>query len=292
MNNLLDKEQKERISNIRSQQEPVIVDNEKVFTGLWRLTYTLVNERGIEGFSGKFISTYPDAITGRDRILFDLNKQPQAGFFIDKVSMLFDPSNNRMHALILDWLIGHPEVGVEGAEGLQNVYYQNKESNPRLKLVSLDWQRTNDIDNEDIIDRVIGKILSDNPKKAITLKKARFILAELGETYYEESLISVPSKEKKHLINRIKKYAKQGTTNAKKVSRIIDDLAYAQAKFEIRELMRLGIVVFEHGSYRFNLTPIGIDIQSAMNWFSQNSDVYSSLQEKLYETLRSEGRMK
>lgn len=280
-----------RVLDVAKKQKSVIFDKERIGGGMWKLTYTLQNSQGVAAFSGKHITSYADAITGKERILFDINGEYMTGFMMDTTLKTIDPATNPWNVTLLDWLIGHPEVGVEGIKIDQLDYVRVKNSNPRFKLVNLNEQEVEAIDDNDEIDRMIGRLVAVGPK-AISLAKVRHVLAALNKPYMEHKHISKPSTEKKVLMNIIKNHVRTGKDEARQIGIILDNLEDAQWSYELRELMRYGMIAKTNGSFKYNDIPLGIEPQSVINWFKQNHDTWDALQAQLHERLRTDGFLK
>ncbi len=277
----------ERMLDIGKDQKSVIFDKELIGGGMWKLTYSLQNTQGVAAFSGKLLSSYADAITGKDRILFDVNGEYMMGFMMDATLKLIDPATNMWNTTLLDWLIGHPQIGVQGIK-IDEAYAAVKNTNPRFKLINLNEQEVETIEDNDIIDRMIGTLVAVGPK-ALSLLKLRYILAGLNMSYMEFKHIKKPIIEKKVLTNTIKTYVRQGTEQTAKVQNVLDHLEDAQWSYELRELLRYKYIVKTNGSYKYNNIPLGISPESIINWFKQNADVYDALQEELFARLKEDG---
>lgn len=209
---------------------------------------------------------------------------------MDTTMKLINPDENIWFVTLLDWLIGHPEVGVEGVK-VGKEYLSVKNTNPRFKLVNLNEQEVEKIDDNDEIDRMIGRLVAVGPK-ALSLSKLRYILAGLNKPYFEYKHITKPSTEKKVLMNVIKTHVRRGTDECRQVENVLNHIEDAQWSYELRELLRYEMVVKTNGSYKYNDVPLGVEPQSVINWFKQNMDTYSAVRETLYAKLKEDGFMK
>lgn len=269
------------------QNETKQIVKEGLIKGTWKLTYALVNNLGEQGFSGKLISSYTDPMTSKGRHLFNADGQFLPGYFIEKTVVTFNPELNPWHATLIDWLVGHPEVGIVNAQcQIHKNYLTKKNDNPRIKLVNLDHEDVVELEEEDYIDKVVGILSIDGPK-SVTLKKLRFLLSALNLDYRYEKMISIPAKEKIKLRKRVKDYVRSSYANAVKVNGILADLDQAKILYEIKELVRTDILFVSGGMYMYKGNPLGISTESVMNHFSNNPDFYTEITSELYAKLKN-----
>lgn len=270
------------------EKELRVMSKEGLIEGIWQLKYKLVNDLGPEGFSGRMIGSYPDSITGKERKLYNVNGQERAGYMIQRQVTNLD-SRNPQHRMEIDWLIGHPEVGVAQEQTkIDDRYYAKKLSNPRITLVNLDHQSVVDLEEEDYIDKLIGKIAQDTGKQAFSRDKLRFILSAVKLEYREERLINKPELEATKLRSRLKGYVRSSYKNAQQVNKILDNIEEAKFIYEIKELTRTGIISISDGMYRYKGNALGISYDSIIGFFNNDPEFYAELSSKLYEALKRE----
>tara|TARA_R110000772_G_scaffold240754_8_gene353047 strand:- start:2758 stop:3600 length:843 start_codon:yes stop_codon:yes gene_type:complete len=275
--------------NVVKLDRPKQLMTEEAINGTWKLVYKTTNNLGVAGFSGRFLSSYPDAITGQDRHLENRNGQFVPGYFIQKIVTMLHPTSNREHRKVIDWLVGHPEVGVEVSQTkLSARYIEDKRSNPRIKLVNLDFEEIEDLEQEDFIDKLIGLLSLDTGAKSVGLKKLRYVLAQLNMTYREAKYLTQPVIEKQKLRKTLKTFVRSSLDNAKKVELILDNLDAAQFEFELKEMLRVGVLDISNGMYLYLGNPLGMSKESVRDYFSNNPDLKVELTEKLYNELKKE----
>jgi hypothetical protein len=257
--------------------------------GVWQLKYKLTNSLGIQGFSGRMIGPYAHPLTQTPQQLVLPDSGPQVGFFISDVIMNFYPEKSLRDAAIINWLVAHPEVGIEKTHVKQSdKFFNNKKSNPRISLINLDHQDMEEIDNEEFIDLLVGQVSMETGTKAIGIEKLRFILSKLNLNYREAKFISEPSIEKKHLRKRLKTYIRKDIRNAREVETILDNMENAKFVYEIKELMRLGLIVKRGGMYMYEGNPLGSSYDFIIEFFRKNEEFYTDITQRLYSTLKSE----
>lgn len=267
------------------------VKNPEVLKGVWRMKYRLTNRMGGGGFSGRNLTTYPDPITGQPRHLYNINGDRTNGFFIEKQVTVFTPDTNPEHRTIVDWLIGHPEVGIQPEQiGIDkdSRIMTKKSSNPRIELLNLDYEEVSDLEDEDYIDKLVGRISLDSGSQSLGIEKLRFILAKLNKPYVELKYVTNAKIEKQKLRKRLKDHIRQSVENAKQVDQILDDLDSAKLEYEIKEMNRHGIVYVANGMYKYEGVPLGTSIDSVVKYFRENPDFYADITTKLYEALKAE----
>ena len=135
---------------------PRTVSDPKLLNGIWRLTYVLVNRMGAEGFSGRLLDSYTDTITNKPRHMYNEYGFMQPGYFIERQTTIFRPDENILDRNTVDWLIGHPKVSIEQKQiGVSKKFMSMKDDNPRIKLVNLDYQEIQHLEEEDFIDKLV-----------------------------------------------------------------------------------------------------------------------------------------
>jgi hypothetical protein len=274
---------------METQEKEKTVLSEGVIKGRWKLSYSLVNNNGIAGFSGRMIGPYRDPFTGKQRFLYNANGDRLLGFSIEKVEMDFNPEFNPDDRLAIDWLVGHPEVGVTNDQvRLNKQYLSRKISNPRIKLINLDHQDIRELVEEDFVDKLIGLISLDNGKNALGIEKLRFVLSKLNLSYREEKLINDPTIEKQKLRQRLKTYTRASYEHAKEVGKIMEDLNGAQFVYEIKEMERLKIIKKSNATYMYEGNPLATSYEGLRLYFENQPEFYAELSGKLYEALKSQ----
>jgi hypothetical protein len=265
------------------------VKSRKDLSGTWRLTYKLTNRMGPAGFSGRNLTNYIDPLTKRERGLYNLDGQLTNGYFIERQTTLFHPDENPVDANILDWLVGHPKVFVEQKHAnLDAKYVAAKESNPRITLVNLDYQDVVNLDEEDYIDKLVGKIVLDSGVHAIGIEKLRFILAKLNLQYRDDKYVRNIDVEKPKLRKRLKDFVRRGMEQAKLVNAVLDNLKEAQYEYEIKEMIRLNILLNQGGIFKYEGEILGLNVDSVINYFNNNTDFYSQISQQLYLAIKKE----
>lgn len=286
-------ETKQKTQNERREEylKAVVVDP-KTMGNKWELRIQISNSQGIKAFGGRMLTAYLHPLTGVSVPLVNLEGQPEIGFMIDRPSMILDPINNPMDRRIIDWLLAHPEVNVEGLS-LTDKINSGKKPNSTVSLVNIDRQEMDLIDNENIIDLVIGRLSDESPLKGLSLAKFRYLLAYFNLPYFDRRYITAKTTEKKLLRSRLKNFARTtdslGRLNAQKIAEVLDEAENLKYHYEFKEMLRLDIVVESNGSYKFHNVPIGSTIESAVNWIKNNLDVYTEMQAALYPALKKEG---
>lgn len=265
------------------------VRDRRKLLGVWRLTYKLTNRMGPGGFTARMLDSYTDPLTGRPRHLYNENGIQQPGYMITKQTTILEPRTSRHDAHIVDFLLGHPSVFVEKEHGdLDPAYLKVKQSNPRITLVNLDHQDLDAMEDEDFIDKLVGTISLDKGANALGIEKLRFILAKLNMTYREAKYINDSIVEKTRLRKRLKDYVRKGKKQAEEVIAIIDNLERARYEYELKEAIRTKLITNNGGVYRYKEVSIGSTTDSAIEYLTNNQDLYGEIMAELYKILKAE----
>lgn len=289
----METKEKETVSNPRENYLRSVVLDPKKMTGTWEVRIQITNSEGSKAFGGRLLSAYKHPLTGERVPLINLNFEEEIGLMIDKPIMRFFPDTDRMHRRTIDWLLAHPEVGVEGI-GLKEGVLGKKISNPQITMKNVDRQEMEDIDVEDKIDIVLGKLSEDGPK-SISLEKLRYLLAHFNLPYFDIRYIKSKATEKKYLRQKIKNFARntqkdsEGKRNAEKIEEVLSELDGLKYAYEFKELLRHNIIREAYGVYKYNNVPLGSNEQSVILWMKSNLEVYSEMVAELYPKLKQEG---
>jgi hypothetical protein len=261
-------------------------------TGVWELKIEITNSQGTKAFGGRRLTTYIHPLTGIRVPLINLDGEEELGYMIDKPTMRLHPDTNQMDRRIVDWLISHPKVGVEGIE-LTDRISAKKESNPTVTLKNVDRQEMSMIDDQDTIDVVIGKLSDDNPKTGISLERLRYLLAHFNLPYFDIRWIKNKTAERKLLRQKIKNFARgtspSGKLNAVLIDEVLSEVDNLKYSYEFKEMLRHDIVREANGIYKFNNVPIGSNENSVISWMKNNLEIYTEMVGALYPKLKQEG---
>lgn len=269
----------------------VVIDPKKM-AGVWEMKIEISNSQGTKAFGGRRLTTYIHPLTGTRIPLVDLDGQPTLGYMIDKPTMRLMPDTYPMDRRIVDWLICHPEVAVEGIE-LTDRIKSKKLSNPSISLKNVDRQELSLIDDQDTIDVVIGKLSDDNPKTGISLERLRYLLAHFNLPYFDARWIKNKTTEKKILRQKIKLFARaksaSGKLNALLIDELLIDIDNLKYSYEFKEMLRYDIIREANGIYKFNNVPIGSNENSVISWLKNNLEIYTEMVGVLYPKLKADG---
>ena len=269
------------------------VDKKENLLGDWRLTVEITGRMGVGGFTAKLIDSYTDPVTGKPRHYYNEHGVQQAGFMIEKPIVTLHPRTSRQHAHAVDFLLGHPTVFVESEHGRLNKKYQEaKQSNPRIKLVNLDHQDLDNLEDEDTIDKLVGLISLDKGSNALSTLKLQYILAALNMTYIEDKFLMGTNAQKPKLRKRLKEFVRKGENadNAITVNRIIENLDEAKYVYQVKELLRFEIITLLDGHYKYEGHPLGVNTESVIQYFIKNPDFYGDLMTTLSNKYKEESK--
>ncbi len=249
-------------------------------SGKWILTRNLTNTLGVEGFSSALISNYPDPfVPGVTRGLMSSNGAMLLGYTMTTPKVVLSPDTKFDDRYAVNFLLGHPEVQVDGIDLVPEAR-SRKSSNPIYKLVAVDKQHFQKIDDDDIIDRVIAKIIVQGPQ-ALSLEKIRGIMATLNLNYINRRYHNDKSSEKKILVSNLKIFVRQSVENAKRVEDVIKDIAQVEHILLIKEMMRFDMLIYTYGSYKYKNEAIAIDIDGVIKYFVNNPDLYAFIKNEV-----------
>ncbi len=277
-----------------AKQESIInkgIIDEKRLRGKWRLSYKVTNTIGHNGFGSRGLSTYVHPITGKKMTLI-IDGQKVHLYEIMSSSTTLDPDINRNHKALVNWLLPHPEVMVDDVS-LGSEISSKKNGNSKIKLVNIDFQDLTAIEDEDTIDRMVGRLSLYGGTEAIGFEKLGYILAGLGLPYEDKRYMSqTPQAKKTHtklLRNKLKKFVKVSVENAKKVDEAIVNIEENKKVYCVKLLLDNGVITYNNGMLKYNNTALGTDIPSVTNFLSTNSEFWLEIQDKVSKILKNRG---
>lgn len=239
-------------------------------TGRWKLIYKYGNSIGPEAFGGKHLGTYASPFDGTKVYRRSVDDKRLNGYMMDRLAVDLFPDENRDHKLLISFLICHPEVTVEGVKKLDPKIAKATQGN-KVFLRCVDYLEIEDIEDEDYIDKVVGRLVLDHGPNSIGIDKLRHVLAALNMPYSDNRFSG--EAEKKALRSKLKAWTRKSLENAKKVQEAIDELDQSREVFLFKEMIRLRIIVDHGGLYKFNNIPLGSNYLKVQSFFNDNPEV-------------------
>lgn len=253
-------------------------------TGRWKLTYKTTNNIGPSAFGGKHLPVYPSPFDSKKTYRRSVDDKPLKGFMMDRLSIDLFPDENLDHKHLVNWLICHPEVAVVGVPNIDSRILKKKEV-CKITLTCVDYLEISDIDEDDFIDKVNGRLSVEGGPQAVGLDRLRYILASLNMTYrndrYEKKI------EKKVLRKSLKNFVRSSVENARIVDALIEDHDNAKDHFIFKEMIRTNVIVNIGGVYKFQNTPLGITEDKTIQFLTNNPDLKISMVSELYKIINS-----
>lgn len=238
--------------------------------GRWKIIYKYGNSIGPEAFGGKHLATYRSPFDGTKVWRRSVDNKALTGFMLDKLSIDLKPDTNPDHKLLISWLICHPEVQVEGVPKLNELIVNSKTAR-KVTLKCIDYIEMEDIDEEDFIDKIIGKLVLDHGTNAIGIDKLRHVLAALNMPYTDSRFTG--SAEKKALRSKLKTFTRKNLVNAKAVNKAIEDLDSSKDRFQFKEMLKHKVLIDMGGLYKFNNVPVGSSYERVTTFWNDNPEV-------------------
>lgn len=275
-------------TELKEKSKKIVAQN--LLTGKWEISTTTKGTMGKMAFGGRMLTHYPHPISGETVHLKDVNGQIKPGYFIEKLTQVLRPDENPQDRLALQWLIAHPEVTVEGAQIDRSI---KKSKANTVILRNIDNQTLDQIEEEDFIDKILGRLSIDSGPQAIGLKRLRILLAHFNLSYFEKRYLNNPEVEKKLLRKRLKAFCRvkgsDGRFNAYHVHEIIDEIDNYEIDYLFKQMVRTNLIKFHNSMYHYNNTPIGTTDASCVQFFKDFPNIYSEIQQKLFPILKEEG---
>jgi hypothetical protein len=113
-------------------------------------------------------------------------------------------------------------------------------------------------------------------------------LAKLNLQYRDDKYVRNIDVEKPKLRKRLKDFVRRGMEQAKLVNAVLDNLKEAQYEYEIKEMIRLNILLNQGGIFKYEGEILGLNVDSVINYFNNNTDFYSQISQQLYLAIKKE----
>lgn len=251
--------------------------------GNWELKYEPTNTLGPNAFGGYHIPAYSSPYDQKKVWLKGVNGEAKNGFIMDNLVLSFNPDKFVDHKNKISFLLCHPEIAVVGVPDLDKIVVDSKNAR-KITLTYKDFAELDAIEEEDFIDRILGKLSLDGGKDAVGLTKLRYILAYCGHPYRDVRFTG--EKEKKVLRSKLKKFVKRSYASAQVVENAMKKLDLAKATFEFKEMVRLGILKYDNITYKYNSVPVGVNFDECEAFFNNNPEVRTAGLQKLYDNIK------
>lgn len=260
-----------------------------VIGGKWRLTYKVRNSQGPQAFGGFHLPNYNSPFDHTYVRLRNVNFQAMGGYMIDSIVKDFKPDDDPNQKLLLNWMICHPWVNLQGVKEVDQRILDHKakdgKNDGKITLTCLDYLEVSGLEDENYIDTVIGNLSQDKGIHSVGMKRLRYIMAQLDLPYAIPRF--EPDVEKKALRSKLKTFVRKSMENAKIVNNIIHDIDPAKVRYEFKEMARTKVLVFSNGVYKFNNVPVGDNFETTEVFFNNHPEVRVSAINKLYKILES-----
>lgn len=253
--------------------------------GKWKLEL-LIAEDQVEKFSLATLAPYEHPVL-QQRYFPSADNQPLTHFVVDKIILFFFPKENKSHRRILDWLILHPEVQVDGLS-LNEIQLNNKVK-ARFKLINVDMQDFTEMEEENIIDEMVGRLSFSAGPYSVGIKKLRYASAALGLSYTDKRHSNNVESEKIHLRNKLKHFVRRKKENAIELRNILSNVDSAESMFALKVLLDKKEIIYEHGIFKYNGNILSTSLESSIGFLTNAPEIKAEMIDKAHKYLLSDG---
>lgn len=271
---------------INKEHEYVVngVLDSRQLSGRWKLEYLITNTLGANGFGSVSLEPYMHPETRLWQYPM-VDGQPKVIVEITAKETIYDPDNNPNHKSLINWMLNHPRVKIDGMKMDSNIQ-KNKKANSKFKLYNVDLQDFEEFQDENIIDKMVGLLTLETGVNAIGKEKLKYISAKLNLPFRDRRVITNPKAEKLILQNKIKNFVKKSKENALLVNDIVNNLEDAKKHYCIKELIESGDIAITNGMLKYKHFVLGMNIDSAAHFLEQNAECWLEIQGKVSEKLK------
>lgn len=259
--------------------------NPEYLTGRWKMIYTPENVLK-DAFGVKLLPPYRNPFTKELIFPLDENNVPMLGFAVDQLVSYFNPDkdDNLEHYNAIAFLIGHPEVNLPGVP-IDEKFASQKQDNCKITLVSIDFADQEEMQDQEIIDLMLGRLSFETGKLAIGLEKIEWVLAKLNLPFRDKRYINDKGQLKRQLRKVLKNHIRGSAEKASEVETILDNLEDAKKHWVVLSCIDLDLFTFSAGTFKHQNHPIGFNVESCVDYLKMNSEHYAMLQTELYKEL-------
>jgi len=253
----------------------------KQLRGRWKLYYEITNTLGPHGFGSVTLDPYIHPKTRLWQYPV-VDNSPKVIVEITAAETVYDPDTNPNHRSLVNWMLNHPRVMTDGVD-LDKEVLQTKEANSKFRLVNVDLQDFSEFEENNIIDQMVGRLTLTSGDMEITTKKLKYILAKLNMPFKDRRIVSNPKSERLILQNKLKSFVKKGVKEANAVKEIIENLEDARKHYYVKAMIDAGEIKVKNGMLRFKNYSLGVNIDSAVLYFENNTKEWSELQAAVHK---------
>ena len=217
-----------------------------------------------------------------DRIMFHTASGQVDSFVATKVRTVLDPDNSEIDRLNVSSLMKNNNVklfGMSDSEHKSLVSKGLKKSNPRFMLKSLNHASSKKFDQTKSLIKARFVLYDDNSN--LDKQKLIWLCSYFGIPYRND--ISDVKKYKENLVNRLDKFIQKSQENIDLFLKTLDEIKSIEVNYYITELMRMGIVSFYNGIYKFEDRPIGATVKDIISFLESSPTLYESMKKKVFE---------
>jgi hypothetical protein len=253
--------------------------------GKFKIVYTPTGPHGQQGFGGIHIPSYPSPFDGKNTMLRTIDDKPANGFILDSIEKVYTPDSSIEDKYKVSWLICHPGIKLDGfKKGQVDQKILDKKKGGKITLIAMDQKEFADMDEDDYIDRLVGKISMDAGSAVMGIDKIRVILAALNIRHRDPRYKGV--QERKVLRTKLKKYVRSSYKNAQQVNKILKDIEGNTDAYNFKEMVNQGIITYDNSVYKYINTILGRHEDQVILFLNTNVEVKTEMVAKMKENLK------
>lgn len=288
----------------RSFKEVILGSHINELNSTWKLTIQVTNSQGVRAFGGYNVGPYYSPLTGNTVMNRSKDNKPINGYFIEVPEIIFKPNNKTVKGVEdgnnVAFLLGSPEVYVEGFPHLPEVFKNNKNGSRKIVLTNLDRQETDIIDYENEVDKIVGLLSADAGPKQVGLETLKHICAYVGLNYKDARYVNNKQALTKKLRHELKKFVRVQFTdlkkglpsNVSKVKEAIEKSETAKLSYMLKELITFDVIEAKPGGFLyFNNQLIGQNISAAILNIQNDAELSDIIDIKFGELVKAKKSM-
>jgi hypothetical protein len=217
----------------------------------------------------------PPGKTISERIMFKTKSGFTESLLIDKIASSLNPDKSDVDKHNVTALIQHDDVRIHGMSDEDHaklVQMGLKRPNPKFTIKNVDRFEDLKFENETKLIQIRAMLFdAKNPPKKNHLI---WLCSKLGIVY--KTSITEETRYINHLKKVLDGYIQSGMENALNFKKSLDDIKITEIVYYINEFKEAGIITDIGGIYKVGERPVGSGMQSIIEFFDQNPEVYKA----------------
>lgn len=234
-------------------------------------------------------SFIPKGKTINEKVNFKTESGEVETLLIAKMKTYYDPDISEIARHNVRVLIEHPQVYIDGTPTKQwdaLVAARLKAPKSNFVLKNIDKELLDEYDNENEL--IEARAVLRSTKNPLSTEKLIWLCSNFGLSY--RSQVTDSKRYRAGLIKTLDKFIQNMTTiikgqkNLERFITAIENIKQTEMVYYVNEFIRLEFVNDFGGIYRVGDRPVGPTIESLIDWYSENPEIFNGHKKQVLES--------